>query len=205
MSDWDDAAAGWDEDEATRVYAASAFRSLEPVLSSAGIGLRDAVVLDFGCGTGQLTEYLVEAGARVLAVDTSSAMIAVLIAKVAENQWTDVETMTSLPDRSGVAGSASDLDLVVCSSVCAFLDDYPATVRDLAARLRPGGLFVQWDWERSSDADDHGLTKEEIRRALTDAELVDCRVDEAFAVTIGDHEMRPLIGHGRAPERPAGD
>ena len=45
-------------------------------------------------------------------------------------------------------------DLIVFWSVCSFLDDYPAKHADLAILLVPGGLFIQWDWERDdSDVD----------------------------------------------------
>ena len=208
MSDWDDAADGWDGDDATRAYAAAAFDSLAAVLDAAGVSLAGARVLDFGCGTGLLTEHLVDGGAAVVAMDTSRAMIAVLDAKVAERGWTTVRTTTSLTaDSNDGVGAPGPFDLVVCSSVLGFVDDYPATVSDLASRLRSGGLFVQWDWERAdTDAsdtdegtDDHGLSGDEIASALTAAGLVDGTVVEAFRIPIGEHTMAPLMGHGRAP------
>ena len=36
---------------------------------------RDGLVLEFGCGSGLLTRYLVDAGFRVLATDASPAML----------------------------------------------------------------------------------------------------------------------------------
>ena len=213
MSDWDDAADGWDGDDATLAYAAAAFDSLAAVLDAAGVSLAGARVLDFGCGTGLLTEHLVDGGAAVVAMDTSRAMIAVLDAKVAERGWTTVRTTTSLTaDSNDGVGAAGAFDLVVCSSVLGFVDDYPATVSELASRLRSGGLFVQWDWERADsdthegtdddtddDTDDHGLSGDEIVSALTAAGLVDGTVVEAFRIPIGEHTMAPLMGHGRAP------
>lgn len=147
-------------------------------------------MLDFGCGTGLLTELLVDTVGPIAAVDTSPAMLAVLDRKIADRGWTTVTPGTVVPD--------STFDLIVCSSVCSFLDDYPGTVATLVARLRPGGVFAQWDWERVGD-DPHGLGRDEIRSALTRAGLEQIDVSTAFHVDIGEETMAPLVGHGRLP------
>lgn len=190
---WDALAEGWDRDEGARAYAEAAFGSLQAVLDDAGIRLEGAVVLDYGCGTGLLTERMVAAGAAVHAVDTSLAMLAVLDEKAVDRRWVDVTTSTELPPPSPTH------DLIVCSSVCSFLEDYPGTVVDLVERLRPGGLFVQWDWERV-DGDEHGLTRSDIASALQGAGLEAIVVDVDFVAAVGDETMRPLIGHGRRGE-----
>jgi 2-polyprenyl-3-methyl-5-hydroxy-6-metoxy-1,4-benzoquinol methylase len=192
VDEWEEYAAGWDGDEAARAYANAAFGSLNEVTAGAGPKLAAATVIDFGCGTGLLTEQLVEVGATVTAVDTSPAMLAVLEAKIADRRWTTVTTTTNLDDAP--AGN----DLIVCSSVCSFLDDYQATATTLAGLLRPGGLFIQWDWEREGD-DEHGLSRHEITDALTQAGLQQIEVATAFEVPMGDQIMRPLVGHGRRP------
>ena len=191
---WDDHAAGWDDDPAARSYAAAAFDSLLVALDERGVGLSGSVVCDFGCGTGLMTERLVDRVDSVDAVDTSSAMLHVLAAKIAERGWTNVRARMDVPS------STSSHDLVVCSSVCSFLEDYPGTMRKLAGLLGPGGLFVQWDWERDDDDDSHGLTRSEIRDAITSAGLVDVHVDTAFEVDVDGQVMRPLIGVGQAAD-----
>ena len=192
--EWGEYAEGWDHDEGARTYARAAFASLLRVLGHAGIALEGARVVDFGCGTGLLTERLADAGADVMAIDTSPAMLAVLDAKVDRHGWTTVTTTTDLSDAR--PGS----DLIVCSSVCSFLDDYPGTVEQLVHLLRPGGLFIQWDWERAGD--DHGLGRSEIADALQGADLEHVVVDTAFEVEAEDQVMRPLVGHGRRPVEP---
>lgn len=187
---WDEYAENWDTDDATRAYAAAAFASLQGIVSSARLSLDGARVIDFGCGTGLLTEHLVAAGSTVLAVDSSPAMLDVLASKIIRREWSSVRTSASLP------AERATFDLVVCSSVCAFLDDYPAAVTSLVTRLRDGGLFVQWDWERQGE-DPHGLSRGEIREALSAAGLVDIIVDDAFSITMGDQSMSPIVGHGR--------
>ncbi|MEO1060950.1 MAG: methyltransferase [Actinomycetota bacterium] len=194
MSDWDDHAADWDADPGPRAYAAAAFDSLLDVLAGHGLDLGGARVCDFGCGTGLLTELLVERGAVVDAVDTSPAMLDVVRSKVAQRNWSEVRIFAGLGEAVG------PYDLIVCSSVLSFVDDHPATVERLASTLRPGGVFAQWDWERDeSDGDDHGLTASEIESALHGAGLVDVVVGQAFVVEVDDMQMAPLLGRGAMP------
>ena len=191
---WADYAPGWDDDPAARSYSAAAYRSLIDLLTERGRSVGGMTVCDFGCGTGLLTEQLVDEAESIDAVDASTAMLDVLTAKIADRGWTTVRTATDIPSGHGTH------DLVVCSSVCGFLDDYPGTVQLLAELLRPGGIFVQWDWERE-DADGDGLSRGEIDDALTAAGLEHIHVGTAFELPFGDEVMRPLFGVGRKPLR----
>ena len=191
---WDDEAATWDEGVPQWVYAAAAFESLRSVADRLDVGLEGATICDFGCGTGLLTEKLADSAAGIDAVDTSPAMLEVLESKIERNGWTHVRTSDRQPDAAG------QYDLVVCSSVCAFLEDYPGTVEALVALLRPGGLFVQWDWELDpTSVDQFGLSREAIGAALRDAGLVDRTVETAFEAPVDGFIMRPLLGVGRTP------
>lgn len=185
---WDEAAQGWDDDPVVRLYAEAAAASLHAELDRRGLRIAGARVLDFGCGTGLLTERLVGSAASVDAVDTSAAMRAVLEAKGQSHGWDTITVTAEVP-------SDRRWDVIVCSSVCGFLDDYPGTVKQLATALEPGGLFVQWDWE-SDGTDGHGLTRSEINQALTDAGLDDVDVRTAFSVPFEDQSMEPLMGSG---------
>lgn len=200
VNEWDSYAESWDADEGARAYASAAWSSLLEALSGLGLGpdgkldgkLDEKRVIDFGCGTGLLTQRLVEAGASVTAVDTSPEMLKVLDAKIADRGWIAVATSGEIPP------AGTTFDLVVCSSVCSFLDDYPGTVQDLVSRLDPGGVFIQWDWERTGD-DPHGLTRTEIQAALTGAGLEGVEVETAFAAEVDGQTMEPLRGSGRRP------
>ncbi len=96
-NEWDEVAEDWDGDEAARAYAGAAFASLSEALDSRGVSLAGATAIDFGCGTGLLTEQLVSAGAGVHAIDTSPAMLAVLEQKVATHGWLNVTTGEAMP------------------------------------------------------------------------------------------------------------
>lgn len=188
---WDDYADGWDDDPAARAYSRAAYASLIEELDRRGASLTDARVLDFGCGTGLLTEQLVASVGSVDAVDIAPKMLAVLDAKIAREGWATVTTALDVP------GTGAPWDLIVCSSVCAFLDDYPGTVENLVSRLTPDGHFVQWDWEAAAPDDEHGLSRAAITEALGSAGLADIEVRTGFSVPFEDQRMEPVMGVGR--------
>ena len=189
---WDALARDWDDDPAVRAYASGVFESLCRLLEWASLGLEGAHVLDFGCGTGVLTELLVEAGATVHAVDASEAMLDVLRAKTHLIASGCVVVQGALP------AVTPAFDVVVCSSVCSFLENYPGVVLELSERLVPGGWFVQWDWERAPD-EAGGLSPAEITEALIAAGLSGVEVLVGFERTVGELLMAPLMGSGQRP------
>ena len=194
INEWDAVAGEWDDSDAVRAYAAAAFESLERIAEANGMSLDGTRIIDFGCGTGVLTERLVAAGADVMAIDSSPAMLSAVDRKIAERGWTTVSTSTDL--------TAIDerFDLIVCSSVCGFLDDYPVVARNLVSTLRAGGVFVQWDWERvDGDESEHGLSRSEISDALHAAGLEGIEVGGDFVIDIEGELVQPLLGQGRRP------
>ena len=192
-SEWDEFAAGWNDDPAAVSYSRAAHGSLIDIFDQRGRSVA-GTVLDFGCGTGLLTEQIVDRCDHIDAIDTSTAMLAVVRQKATASGWDHVATSTALP------AAAATYDLIVASSVCSFLDDYPATLRTLVSLLRPGGVFVQWDWERDeADDDPHGFSTSEIGAALRDAGCHDIEVRTAFEIPMGDETMAPLVGIGVRP------
>lgn len=198
---WDDHAATWDDDPAVRAYSAAAFEALQRQCVDLGVALEGARALDFGCGTGLLTERLAPRCDNVVAVDASAAMIEVLERKQAGGALGNVVARALLVSERTLAEDAAfadPFDLVVCSSVCAFLDDYPAMLALLAARLRPGGIFVQWDWELDPSAEEpFGLSNDQVREAIQAAGLEVVTIGRGFSVAFEDRKMEPLMGVGR--------
>ncbi len=197
---WDERAAGWDENEAVHAYAGAAFACLRRLHHDGRFNLDGARVLDFGCGTGLLTEQLAPRAEWVLALDTSAAMVQVLAAKVEQLGWSNVDAIAASVNSAHHERPelfALPFDIVVSSSVCAFLDDYAGTVRTLTSLLKPGGSFVQWDWELNrEDGEPFGLTRAQMVDALTGADLVGIRVETAFKIDVDGERMSPLIGFG---------
>jgi SAM-dependent methyltransferase len=99
--------------------------------------VRGGLVLELGCGSGLLTQYLVDAGHRVVATDASPAMLALARETAPE---ADVRPLV-LPD-----DAVPECDAVVSvGHVLNYLQDEAAIERALAAAagaLRSGGVFA---------------------------------------------------------------
>lgn len=192
--DWNDYADGWDENSDVRRYARRAFASLDDHLSLRGKDWRSKRVLDFGCGTGLLTEQIASHVEEVVAVDTSENMIVVLQEKQLHNVRA-VHGDILAGDVPEVENGFSGFDLICASSVCAFLPDYSGAVAVLAGLLNKGGHFVQWDWQASDD-DGFGLTLNQMKAALEAARLGSLRVERIFEFKSDEQIMPVLIGAG---------
>ena len=126
---------------------AAVWAALEPALGT-GRSLR---VLDVGGGSGTLAVPLAEGGHDVTVVDPSADALATLhrraqTAGVAERvrgiQGDGDLLHEVLPGTSPAAGggAAAGFDLALCHSVLEVVDDPGATLREIAAAVRPGGL-----------------------------------------------------------------
>ncbi len=81
-NEWDDFATEWDINEDVRKYSEKAFHSWQLKVAPAVLELSDNRVLDFGCGTGLLSEKLAEICGQVVAIDSSPKMIEILNNKI---------------------------------------------------------------------------------------------------------------------------
>lgn len=194
MSDsWDDYADGWDSNSDVIAYSNKAFDSLCNFISLDGLD-----VLDFGCGTGLLTEKISHVASSVVAIDSSPKMIEVLKSKNIHNvNSLSCEISTELIQNDPVFESG--FDLIVASSVCAFVPDYEKTLSDLKLLLKEGGLFIQWDWKRSKEGDDFGFTNEIITNEIitnvySNVGLSLVRVSEEFSLSSEEGSMQVLMG-----------
>ncbi len=94
--------------------------------------------LDVGCGTGRHTEALLNAGARVVAVEPSLAMLdrARLKLHGRDVDWIRHAFPAPLPLRDGV------LDLAVLGLVAEHLDDLEGALREVARVCRPSSRLI---------------------------------------------------------------
>ena len=192
--DWNKSAENWDDDADVKFYAEQAFASLNLCINIRDASWKLKRVLDFGCGTGLLAEKVSPYVKEVIAVDTSGKMIAALTKKKIRNV---TAIHADILDNSFQHGRNffSEFDLVYASSVCSFLPSYEHAVTVLTRALRPGGHFVQWDWQ-ASDNDGFGLTENQISNALKRVQLSSILVEPAFEIQADGQAMSVLIGAG---------
>jgi len=110
---------------------------LERCLGAPLASLRGRSVLEAGCGAGRFTELLLGAGARVFACDLSRAVEA-----NRENCRRWPEHFVCQADILDLPAADAAFDLVLCLGVIQHTPDPEATIRALAAKVKPGGRLV---------------------------------------------------------------
>lgn len=111
-------------------------------------------VLDLGCGAGQLSSALVDAGATVVGIDVSPAMIDIARSRL------DGSATFSVGDISHpLPFDTNSFDLVVASLVMHYLKDWTPVLREVARVLKPDGVAAfsthhpTMDWQLASSDD----------------------------------------------------
>lgn len=184
-SSWDGYAEDWDHNEDVILYAELAFKSL---LNEANP--QDLHVLDFGSGTGLLTEKIAQYASKVVAIDTSEKMLAVLNQKDIHNIetlaidlcQTDVKTVPALNRK---------FDLITASSVFSFVDDYEAVLSKLKTLLAPNGTLIQWDWLSANG--EHGLSKEQIEHAYNKTGFTVSKISTPFSIESQNSTVKVIM------------
>ena len=185
---WDDYAEGWDDNPDARAYSEKAFHRLREVVE-----IQHASVFDFGCGTGLLTEKIAPLATSIVALDASEKMIRVLEGKHLPNVRALCGTLEAYL-ASDPPESRLPFDLVVASSVCAFVEDYPGTLRQIHSLLKAGGRFIQWDWLSPEGSDHPGFTEAQMSGALKDSGFSQVRVRGGFTMAGPEGEASVLMG-----------
>lgn len=198
---WNARAAGWDAQTETHTYAEQAFATLEALLSTElPAGLRPRV-LDFGAGTGLLTAKLVPLSEEVVAIDIAEQMIKVLQERIEQEEWTNVQPVCGDLLDEEVRTQAvfqAPFDLIVASSVCSFLPDYPAFLHVVSKLLSPQGIFVQWDWLANETGEwASGFSLEQIEDAYSANRLQVVRVEKSFVFEFEGKKLNVVIGVAR--------
>ncbi|WOH36398.1 class I SAM-dependent methyltransferase [Thalassotalea fonticola] len=190
-NEWDEYAEGWDIDPSVEVYANKAFAELVKK-----VNLDALTVLDFGCGTGALTQLISPEVKNIVAIDPSSEMIKCLDKKSLKNVATISDYLSE-----GIIKKHSrfhdKFDLVVASSVCGFLPSYEETLTLLKSVLKVGGTFIQWDWLAEDDSSSMGLSEARVRQAFESNQFIDIQVTSPFIMESSKGKMSVLMACGK--------
>ena len=189
MSDsWDDYADEWDSNEDAISYSEEAFNSLSKVAKLDGLN-----ILDFGCGTGLLTEKLSPFAKQIVALDSSRKMISVLNDKKLPNvnAISDPLSENTIKENELLKNK---FDLIVASSVFGFLPEYESTLFLLKSLLAPEGILVQWDWLSPGEDSEFGLSKERINAEFKKVGLSLISLSMPFSLTSSKGTMPVVMG-----------
>lgn len=188
---WDEYAPDWDNDPATVVFAQSVFDQLTQL-----VDLNGTRVLDFGCGTGLLSQKISPFAKEVIALDISEGMIEELDKK----ELTNVEAVVDILSR-GLAAQhpafRNQFDVVVASSVCGFIPNLQDTVSLIYTLLENDGIFVHWDWHLENDDEDYGISLDRSKNVLGAAGFSVVEVSTPFSIDTPQGPLKVLMGVGR--------
>lgn len=106
-------------------------------------------VLDAGCGAGIFSAVAAQRGARVDAIDGSPQMVRLATERAAAAGLHSIKVSVGMLD--SLSGYASgSYDVIICSSVLEYVEDYRAELRNFARLLRPTGRLLVSMPNRSS-------------------------------------------------------
>lgn len=107
---------------------------------------QDKVILDFGCGDGRFTQYLLKNGAtKIVCVDFDYGTLASLSHYAAENNLND-KLLIIHSDFDNLFFEANEFDLILAIGVLYYLNDkYEASLQYFSTLMKTGGSLVTSD------------------------------------------------------------
>ena len=200
-SSFDARAQTWDDDPRRRKLAESIFAALEQA-----VPLRaEWTALDYGAGTGLLALALAARVRRVLAVDSSAGMLAVLAQK-AQASGANVETLRA--DFANDLLPAGPFDLVASAMTLHHVADVEGLLRKFFALLAPGGRIALADLD-AEDGSFHGANapgvhhlgfdRAALGRQFADAGFADVRFADAARSEKNGRAYSVFIAAARKP------
>ena len=165
-------------------------------------------VADVGVGTGFLAEAALDAGARVIGIDISDAMLAQAAQKFSGRAFEARRGDTGqLPLRDG------EVEAVLANMVLHHAPDPGAAIREMTRALKPGGTLVITDadththeWLRTEQHDRWlGFARADVRAWLLDAGLDEVGVRDTHETCSPTSEcgttaaITIFLAHGRKP------
>lgn len=194
MNSFDERAATWDDDPA----------KLERARVVAG-AICDAIALDgsqrlleYGAGTGLVTQALRNVVGPVTLVDTSEGMRKVMLAKIAAGAITDARVWDL--DLESAPAPDERFDLVVTVLTLHHVHDIAAVLSKFAELLAGGGQLCVADLDKEDGsfhgpgADvHHGFSRSELAAALTAAGFTDVDLRDCNRIARDDGATYPMF------------
>jgi ubiquinone/menaquinone biosynthesis C-methylase UbiE len=186
---FDEMAATWDDDpsKVDRARAvAEAIRSALPLER----GMR---LLEYGAGTGLVTQHLQDAVGAVTLADSSRGMLDALRAKVAAGTFPDGRAWDLDLGRDAVPDER--FDVIVTVMTLHHIPDLDPVLAGFAAMLEPGGHLAAVDLEHEDgsfhgeDFDGHrGFPRDDLARQLAVAGFGPPRFERVYSITKNDRD-----------------
>ena len=183
---WDDYAEEWDTNCDAISYSEKAYKSLIKETN-----IKGKRILDFGCGTGLLTERLPPLAHNIVAIDTSRKMISALLSKKLPNVTALSKPLTPELIMNNSIFS-NKFDIVVASSVFSFIPNYDSILKLLKSLLVADGLLIQWDWLSPDSNHDVGLSETTIKQSLNKAGYIQVTLTKPFSLSTKKGNM-PVV------------
>ena len=186
MSEYfEQAAIVWDNDpnrvQMAKTIADAMIRALHPRGTE--------IVMDYGTGTGLVALQLQKHVGRIIAVDSSPKMLAVLGQKLTAEGITNIEPREwSVGEDTGVLPR---FDCIVSSMTLHHVRDTVAAARTFHSLLLPGGRIAIADLdaengefhEKPGIAEHDGFDRKQLKQVFSRAGFVDIRFAEAATIT----------------------
>ena len=103
--------------------------------------VKDRTILDLGCGEGGYSRELTKRGARLVAVDCSKRAIEYAASLACEEELHIEHFVRNSNDLFGI--ESERFDIVLCSMMLMYCEDFEGTLREAYRVLKPGGkLFA---------------------------------------------------------------
>jgi 2-polyprenyl-3-methyl-5-hydroxy-6-metoxy-1,4-benzoquinol methylase len=135
---FDTAAATWDENPVRRELVNAIAGGIRSHLSPT----KPMRILDFGCGTGNLSVKLADVAGEIIAIDTSRGMTDEFTRKLAASPELREKITVRQMDFPEAELAGRGFDLICVSMVLHHIDDYSDILRKLVGCLTPGGKIA---------------------------------------------------------------